>query len=136
MRQWYDDSVDSAREYAASRGKVLELSPDSLPVLEELLDEIYRSQRKGLFRKASKDAPSEDQMQEFARTFGGYLGEVVRTRFGGEWQDGGSLRIDCDQFTVVFPCTKVLKRMVNGREDDTRALLLSLEHHLAALPAS
>ena len=60
----------TAVEYAASLGKVLDYTPASVSVLDEIL-QIYHED-------IHHSEPTEDQVYSVALIFGAYLGECIR----------------------------------------------------------
>ncbi len=59
-----------------------------------------------------------------AKMFGGYIGETVRIKWGGEWHinteitPGNGIYALSVSGKEIFPCVKVWKRLINGSEDD------------------
>src|SRR5919108_5361589 len=73
MRAHAEQAVATARAHRVS----LDYSEASLEKLEEILA--------GLCREMPRSKPSGEQIEQACRIWGGYLGEVVRRRWGGEW---------------------------------------------------
>jgi len=82
----------------------------------------------------------EDRVDELARVWGGYLGEVVRRRFGGEWTVE---KYPAGDFLIVtlnvngaklFPAMKIHKRLTNGAADDLLAFYRNVRARLEVLP--
>jgi hypothetical protein len=67
--------------------------------------------------------PPEDAIWNFARTFGSYVGEVLRRHHGGEW---GIVQLGEDSFPGIeqpggklcWPWFRAYKRITNGGEDN------------------
>jgi hypothetical protein len=61
------------------------------------------------------------------RLWGGYLGEVVRRRYEGEWEmtqyPGGLASVPAVEVrgSRLFPLTKVFRRLTEGDEEDLRS---------------
>jgi hypothetical protein len=66
-------AVELGREFDAA----LDFSENSIMELETILDQCAHHVR--------ADRPNDDDLAELCKTWGCYLGEVVRRRFGGEW---------------------------------------------------
>ena len=82
----------------------------------------------------------ENRVDELARVWGGYLGEVVRRRFGGEWTVE---KYPAGDFLIVtlnvngaklFPAMKIHKRLTNGAADDLLAFYRNVRARLEVLP--
>lgn len=108
-----------AAEYAANAvdvakkkfGAVLDGSDASVAVVEQILGKVQ------LAIVAQK--PSQQMLWTYAKLFGSYVGEVLRTRHGGEWGlsvDGLEKRYALARDgEIVFPHTRVYDRL-NGDE--------------------
>ncbi len=82
MRAYAEEAVRTARRHNVS----LDYSEQSLEQVERLLAELYDElQNAPPASLSSSSQPAEQRVDEMSRTWGGYLGEVVRRRFGGEW---------------------------------------------------
>jgi len=113
------DAVDMAR---ARFGVELDFSEGSVQALEGILGNLHESVPTGL-RRAFRRGPTQEQLDQMAKIWGGYLGEVMRRRWGGEWathtalQPGYILTLKLGDHEI-YPPARVYKRMVNGREDN------------------
>lgn len=103
----------TAVEYAASLGKVLDYTPASVSVLDEIL-QIYHGD-------IHHSEPTEDQVYSVALIFGAYLGECIRLSVP---QDSGCRWVIVegepvlDQMGVRFgPVSKVYRRLTNCEEE-------------------
>ena len=103
----------TAVEYAASLGKVLDYTPASVSVLDEIL-QIYHED-------IHHSEPTEDQVYSMALIFGAYLGECIRLSVP---QDSGCQWVIVegepvlDQMGVRFgPVSKVYRRLTNCEEE-------------------
>jgi hypothetical protein len=120
MEAYAQDAVDMAREQFQLE---LDYSEGSLELVEKILSELHDTLPKGKSSKSSKSKPSEDQIWRMAKIWGGYVGEVMRRWWGGNWTMGGArfsnevISLETHD-TVIFPPTKVYKRIVNGPEDN------------------
>src|SRR5689334_20069910 len=102
MQQYAARAVQVARE----RKLQLDYSEQSLEKVEALLTEF-----------SSSDSEDPD---ELSRLWGGYFGEVVRRRFGGEW---AIEKYPAGDFLIItlnvngarlYPAMKVHRRLTNG----------------------
>jgi hypothetical protein len=112
----------------------LDYSTESLRIVEQLL-EIGRT-------RFDRD---DDRLRSLATMWGGYVGEVFRRRWGGEWlcpkngpfQKQICLVIrDATSFPTVpevtlFPAERVYKQLVNGSEDGLWSYARALEARLS-----
>lgn len=53
-----------------------------------------------------------------AKTWGGYIGEVLRRNIGGEWSIENNTIILSIKDTKLFPPAKAYRRRKNGSEDN------------------
>ena len=76
-----------------------------------------------------------------SRVWGGYLGEVVRRRFGGEWTIE---KYPAGDFLIVtlnvngarlFPAMKVYKRLTEGADENLLVFYKNVRARLEALPS-
>jgi hypothetical protein len=113
------DAVDLAR---TRFGVELAFTERSIEALEGILGGLHASIPTGLGR-VFRRGPTQEQLDQMAKVWGGYLGEVMRRLWGGEWathtalQPGYVLTLKLGN-REVYPPTKVYKRMVNGPEDN------------------
>lgn len=78
----------------------------------------------GLYREMPRSKPSSERVEQACRIWGGYLGEVVRRRWGGEWSmetyPGGNFATPT--LTVVagkmFPTMKIHRRLSEGPREN------------------
>lgn len=119
MKAYSEDAV----ELAEKMGKKLDFSEDSLKKVEDILDMYYKDIPKGIIKRMFKKCPTQEEIIQMAKVWGGYIGEVMRQNFGGEWTSEDlfgekNLIILTVGETKVFPVAKAYKRIVNGKEDD------------------
>lgn len=120
MQVYAQEAVDVAREQFQM---TLDFSENSLEKVEEILAYLHNSLPKGIFGKLSGRRPSQDEIWQMAKVWGGYVGEVIRWHWGGEWITETAAHpgtvITLRVFgTDIFPPAKVYKRLVNGPEDN------------------
>jgi hypothetical protein len=119
MQAYAQDAVDLASQQFQTN---LDFSESSLEQVEEILARLHNSLPKGTFGKLFKRGPSQDQIWQMAKVWGGYIGEVIRRRWGGEWATETAshpgivitLRV---LGMEIFPPAKAYKRLTNGPED-------------------
>ncbi|MSP60972.1 MAG: hypothetical protein EXR72_11630 [Myxococcales bacterium] len=118
MQAYAQDAIDVARE----RFQVdLDFSEESVTRVERCLAGLHDGLPRGLGRLL-RQKKTEDQIAQMAKVWGGYLGEVIRRRWGGEWRAEASG--DGKMITLrvlgadVFPTVKVFQRLTNGASDD------------------
>src|SRR5262245_42301533 len=78
MQAYAEDAVRAARQ----RNVNLDYSEQSVEEVERLLGELHEEMHSC---SSSSSQTEEQRLDEISRVWGGYLGEVVRRRFGGEW---------------------------------------------------
>ncbi|MBP0725797.1 hypothetical protein J5Y03_11505 [Bacillus sp. RG28] len=111
---------EDALDLASQMGISLDYSEDSLKLLDEILEEYHLGLPKGI-KKLFFRGPSEEDIVQMSKIWGGYLGEVIRRNIGGEWEmsknfnNAISLTINN---TEIYPPAKVNKRIINGKEDE------------------
>ncbi len=138
MQSYAEDAVRMAREFRVE----LDYSEQSLEQVEHLLDELHEELQNGPAPKTSQSAErsSNQQVDEMSRIWGGYLGEVVRRRFGGEWTiekypAGDFLIVTLNvNGAKVFPAMKIHKRLTNGAADNLLAFYQNVRARLEAKP--
>ena len=87
-----------------------------LDFLEPTIEQIERLVDDVEFALAG--GKSEDNVALLTRTWGAYLGEVLRRNVGGEWNadDDGKPAL-CANDENIFPHDAVRRRMLGGRDD-------------------
>jgi hypothetical protein len=107
------DCIDFARKQFKL---TLDWSDASVQHIETMLDQFHSE-----FDSAQ---PSEDQILQFAKLFGSYVGEVFRRNHGATW---GIMTLDGNSFPGLkaardgaefWPFGRVRNRLVNGPEDN------------------
>jgi hypothetical protein len=83
MRDYADAAVELARDFSVT----LDYSEESLQELGRIVAQLAE-ERKGLPAASAGGAKQsvEEQTIMMCKLWGGYLGEVVRRRWGGEWE--------------------------------------------------
>lgn len=133
-------AVDIAREFEVE----LDYSEQSLERVEFILARLHDELRGGPPGVSSPDAvaPPADQMELMCKLWGGYLGEVVRRRWGGEWSVEtypGALFATLT-LTIgtakLFPSIKVYRRLTEGEPDNIWTFYQAVRERLEAMPGS
>jgi hypothetical protein len=112
MQAHAEEAVATARAYRVS----LDYAEASLEKLEEILA--------GLCREMPRSKPSAEQIEQACRMWGGYLGEVVRRRWGGDWslETYPGANFATPTLTIVagkmFPTMKVHRRLFEGPKEN------------------
>jgi hypothetical protein len=137
MRQCSADAVRLAEEKFQI---TLDGSHDSIRDLERLLEIQHRAIPKGIFKYFRK-APREDAIARFGYLWGGYLGEVLRGRWGGQWEmpdDGVMAGLPCMRIggILLTPVGRVGKRLTYGKAEDVWAYALALQAQMESLQVS
>ncbi|MDF2922952.1 MAG: hypothetical protein K0R57_1866 [Paenibacillaceae bacterium] len=111
---------EDAIEIANKMGIELDYSEESLKLVNDILEKYYQGIPKGI-KKLFTKGPSNEQIVQMSKVWGGYVGEVIRRNLGGEWgmsknfENAVSLMVNSAE---VYPPAKVNKRIMNGKEDD------------------
>ena len=92
---------------------------ESLEAVDKILDHYYKNRPKGI-GKLFRRGPSPELVNHMSMLFGGYTGEVIRRKCGGQWKV--DKEIIPDQETIVLevhgikmsPTKEVFKRLCNG----------------------
>ncbi|HVJ08443.1 MAG TPA: hypothetical protein VM554_08650 [Acidisarcina sp.] len=104
--------ADEAVRMAAKHGEKLDFSSESIASLERCLTAV-----------AAPAEPSADLEHE-SRIWGAYLGEVVRRRYGGDWQmnqyPGGDLAVPSLEIrgSHLYPVMKAYRRLTLGTAEN------------------
>jgi hypothetical protein len=116
MRAYAEDAIDLAKQMNVE----LNFSEESLCKLDQILEQYHNSIPRGLKKLISK-GPSEEQITQMAKVWGGYLGETIIKQFGGEWimsstfDNAIAVKIGDSE---IYPPAKIYKRIINGPEDN------------------
>ena len=127
MQAFAEQAVRLGREFKVE----LDYSERSLEEVERLL---------ARFHDELTSANPGSKLEEMSKIWGGYLGEVVRRRFGGEWSiekyPAGDFLIVTLKVNVarLFPSMKVHKRLTEGSNENIwsfyQAVRAKLDAHL------
>ena len=107
MQQLAEESVKVAAE---KFGQSLDYTENSLASFEALLQQAYELYR---LKESGKNIP-EDTIQNTARVWGSYLGELMRHKWGGEWGvDGSDVNLTISGKTC-YPIQQIYQRITNS----------------------
>ncbi len=102
---------EAARVAWQDHRRHLDLTGSSVEALEQILD-----------------GQAAEDLEFQARLWGGYFGEVIRRRFGGEWEltqhpTGGSSAVPAllVRGAKLYPLMKVYRRLTLGKAEDLSA---------------
>lgn len=101
----------------------LDFTPDSLDGVERLLGKLHNR-----VKYASPGAALSDQQLDTAsKTWGIYIGEVIRRHYGGQWsaREDGSLALSIGEATIS-PIAKARKRIIDGPTENIRYYFSSM----------
>jgi hypothetical protein len=106
------DAVDHAKMLLK---RELDFSEESIKDVEVILDTMHKTME--------RDKPENEQILNSAKMYSGYLGQVIKLRWGGEWKaeseysfsNGPGIRVKNQD---LFLMSKVYRRLVNGAEDN------------------
>lgn len=104
-------AISHAKEYHSVD---LDYSPDTVRKVEEILAALLQGSTK----------LSDDEINNAATMYGGYIGEVMRRKWGGKWYwecniaPGARVLALQIGYNKLFPVNKVQKRLIQGSGDD------------------
>lgn len=112
MLAYAEQAVVLAREFNVQ----LDYGENSLMEVEAVLAQLTR--------EMPESKPSSEDLSDFCKIWGSYVGEVVRRRFGGEWsietypgREFATLTLNVDG-NKLFPSIKVHRRLTEGETDN------------------
>lgn len=122
-KAYAEKAVQAARELSAQ----LDYSEQSLLEVETILNRLAAG-------------PRAESVEEICKTWGSYLGEVVRRRFGGEWsietypgKEFATLTLSVGG-NKLFPTMKVHRRLTQGQDDNLWSFYKMVKARLEAAP--
>jgi len=113
-----------------------------LEQVDGLLEQWHEKQQSGQHDGVPDGQTLENSVDEMSRIWGGYLGEVVRRRFGGEWTIENYPAGDFPIVTLnvngarLFPAMKIHKRLTNGAVDNLLPFYQNVRARLEAQPGA
>ena len=81
MEAYALDAVDFGKKF----DKDLDFSRESIERVEQICTILYNAIPKNFFTKLIRRNPTDEQKLQISKLFGGYIGEVMRKNFGGNW---------------------------------------------------
>jgi hypothetical protein len=138
MQGYAEQAIALAREFKIE----LDYSEASMEKVEGLLGQLQGELSQWSLGKSSPQHVADKPLDEMARIWGGYLGEVVRRRFGGEWTiesyPGGEFLIIALNVggSRLFPAMKVHKRLTEGATDNLWTFYQMMREKLLAKPGA
>jgi hypothetical protein len=127
MAEYAQDAVNAARDKFQID---LDYTLESIDLLDVIIESQFAATPTGwqlLYRRR----PSKRKLRTLSKMWGGYLGEVLRRQWDGQWlapTDGpfkGGLTL-LVQGTMLSPIAHVHKQLVNGSEASVAAYVASL----------
>jgi hypothetical protein len=130
MRAYSEDALDLANQLNFE----LDYSEESLVKLDQILESYHQGIPKGIKKLFSK-GPSEEQINQMAKIWGGYLGETIIRQLGGEWAMSNTfenaIAVNIGT-TEIYPSAKIYKRIINGPEDNVYIYFKVLKQDFAS----
>jgi hypothetical protein len=128
MQSYAEQAVAAARQQQIE----LDYSEESLQLVETLLDRLQHP--------AAGAAPADADTEDLCKMWGGYLGEVVRRRWGGEWvletYPGGNVLTVALSTPggTVFPSLKIYRRLSQGTVENVWLFYCMMRDRFRAQP--
>jgi hypothetical protein len=119
MQEYAERAVELARDFDVQ----LDFSENSVQELERILAQLHEEHRAFTAERKPEQAV-EEQMVMMCKLWGGYLGEVVRRRWGGDWTMETYPGANFSTLTLnvrggkLFPSMKVYRRLTEGPADN------------------
>ena len=128
VRAYSQAAVEMAREFKAT----LDYTENSVMDIEAILAQFAQDLASG--------KPPADEMDEMCKLWGCYLGEVVRRRFGGEWdietypgKEFATLTLNVGG-NKLFPSMKIHRRLTEGENDNVWTFYKMVKTRLESAP--
>jgi hypothetical protein len=110
-----------AAEYARQRFRMeLDQSLGSLERVDRILAAMYFDLPRSFMRKLLSRGPSHEQVWAWSKMWGGYVGEVLRLKWGGHWKSslrpGGGAQVSLEiAGHRYYPIDEIHQRLLHGR---------------------
>jgi hypothetical protein len=133
MQSYAEQAVAAAREFQIE----LDYSEESLKQVENILERMQDPIPGGA---TASPAPSGADTEDLCKVWGGYLGEVVRRRWGGEWvletYPGGNVLTVALNVPggMVFPSMKIYRRLSQGDKENVWTFYCMMRDRFRAQP--
>jgi hypothetical protein len=122
-----------AADHARTAGLALDYTPASVRQMERMLAMLHDSLPPGIDIPAPGVYSSDPALLRLAKSYGGYLGEVLRLHDGARWSaqsvlgpENGEFNLRLADGSEVWPIAKVYKRLAYGPEDNVWLYYLGL----------
>jgi hypothetical protein len=124
---------------ASARALEIELdySEESLKQVENILERLDAPTPRSA---AARAEPTDAETEDLCKVWGGYLGEVVRRRWGGEWvlenYPGGNVLTVALSVPggTVFPSMKIYRRLSQGAAENVWTFYCMMRDRFRAKP--
>lgn len=126
MKATADYAIKSAKE---KFGLELEFSEQDVGKLENLLAQAYQS-----LSSRVKDEKTSSAIFQTAKVWGGYLGELIRYKWGGKWILKGSEQLISIKDYEFSPIEYVYQKITNHPEHSVRKFIIEVERKLTSRP--
>ena len=127
MAEYAQDAVNTARDKFQID---LDYSMESIDSLDLILQSQFDATPTG-WQLLYRFRPSKRKLRTLSKMWGGYLGEVLRREWGGQWVEPGdgpfkggiTLLV---QGTMLSPIAHAHKQLVNGSDSSVAAYVATL----------
>jgi hypothetical protein len=134
MQEYADRATELARDFDV----LLDYSDESVDSLERILSQLSSEHRSFLAAHPESASATEvdEQMVTMCKLWGGYLGEVVRRRWGGEWSMETYPGAAFATLTLnvrgakLYPSMKIYRRLTEGDRDNVAQFYLRVKDKL------
>lgn len=140
MQEYAESAIELARDFNV----LLDYSEQSLQGLERILGQLSEEHR--IFLRNHPEARNASQVDEqmvmMCKLWGGYLGEVVRRRWGGEWAMETYPGANFATLTLnvhgskLFPSMKIYRRLTEGEADNIWTFYQKVRDKLMSPPSA
>ena len=136
MQDYADKAVELARDFHVQ----LDFTENSVQALEQILAQLHEEHRAFTAGGSSPEQAVEEQMVMMCKLWGGYLGEVVRRRWGGDWAMESYPGANFATLTLnvrggkLFPSMKIYRRLTEGPADNVWSFYERVRSKLEASP--
>jgi len=122
----------AAREYKID----LDYAGGSLQQVESIMGILYERSPQGMFADLAAKPVDGAELERHCKLWGGYIGEVVRKRWGGEWilasYPGWKALVPAVEVNGarLFPMMKVHRRLTQGSDESVWSFYQMLSNKL------
>ena len=120
VEQYLKAAQDAAWQW---RSVQFNYSPDTINVLEEMLEELHQEWNSKTLKKKIGLGLNESDVAQWANLWGMYLGETLRREFDGKWIDKHKeapslVAVEFPDSSVIFPTARVFRRIMDGEVEN------------------